>query len=79
MNRCINEYRIQCKSCSAEISVSVLVPERYGPPRRQKAIERHSLNELLVDYGWLPTSKGYYCRRHAARARATFLTSAGSA
>jgi hypothetical protein len=33
------------------------------------AIARQTLNELLVDYGWLPTAEGTYCRQHAAPAR----------
>jgi hypothetical protein len=35
-------------------------------------IEREALDEQLVHYGWLPTSQGAYCRRHAAQARKNF-------
>lgn len=52
--------RIQCRSCGAEIGM--------GP-----VIAGNSLNELLVDYGWLPTSKGYYCPHHAPQVRARLL------
>ena len=33
------------------------------------AAAKQPLNELLVDYGWLPTSQGSYCRQHAGPAR----------
>lgn len=65
-----DEYRVQCQSCRAEIGVHGVLPLRDNATRRDKAIAKDSLNELLVDYGWLPTSTGYYCRRHAPQARA---------
>jgi hypothetical protein len=65
-----DEYRVQCRSCRAEIGVHSVFPLRDNATRRDKAIAKESLNELLVDYGWLPTTTGYYCRRHAPQARA---------
>jgi hypothetical protein len=70
MNNPNNEYRVQCQTCRAEIGVRGPVRSRDSATRREKAIQKDSLNELLIDYGWLPTSKGYYCRRHAPEARA---------
>jgi hypothetical protein len=75
MNNCNNEYRVQCQTCRAEIGVRGISPSRDDATPREKAIQNDSLNELLVDYGWLPTSKGYYCRRHAPEARARCLSS----
>ncbi len=75
MNNCNNEYRVQCQTCRAEIGVRGLPPSRDSATRREKAIQKDSLNELLVDYGWLATSKGYYCKRHAPEARARCLSS----
>jgi hypothetical protein len=72
MGNWTNEHRIQCQSCNAEIDVSVLLPEHYNATEHDNAIENESLNELLVDYGWLPTSQGCYCRHHAPQARARF-------
>ena len=57
------EFRIQCQSCTAVVTLSVLVLKLHDAAARQR------LNELLVDYGWLPTSQGCYCRQHAAAAR----------
>jgi hypothetical protein len=75
MNNSNNEYRVQCQTCRAEIGVRGLSPSRDSATRREKAIQKDSLNELLVDYGWLPTSTGYYCRRHAPQARERCLSS----
>jgi hypothetical protein len=75
MNNCINECRVQCQSCRAEINVLGIPPSRDNATPREKAIQKDSLNELLVDYGWLPTSRGYYCRRHAPQARARCFSS----
>ena len=58
MNNCINEYRVQCQSCRAEIGVRGIPPSRDNATPREKAIQKDSLNEILVDYGWLPTSTG---------------------
>lgn len=57
------DFRIQCESCTAVIDLSVLVL------KLDDAAARQPLNELLVDYGWLPTSRGSYCRQHAVPAR----------
>jgi hypothetical protein len=57
MNSCMNEYRVQCQSCRAEIGVRGIPPSHDNAALREKAIQRDSLNEILVDYGWLPTSK----------------------
>jgi hypothetical protein len=60
----VSEHRIECQSCRVEICVSVL--------RDTAVVEKRSLNERVVDYGWLPTSRGYYCRQHAPQAKARF-------
>jgi len=57
------EYRIVCASCTETIEVSVFVLES------NVAVVKQSLNELLVDFGWLPTPLGGYCRHHAVVAR----------
>jgi hypothetical protein len=75
MNSCMNEYRVQCQSCRAEIGVRGIPPSHDNAAPGEKAIQKDSLNEILVDYGWLPTSNGYYCRRHAPQARARCLSS----
>ena len=38
----------------------------YKPAR---SAAKQALNELLVDYGWLPTADGGFCRAHAVPAR----------
>jgi hypothetical protein len=75
MNNCINEYRVQCQTCRAEIGVRGIPPWHDDATPGEKAIQKDSLNEILVDYGWVPTSTGYYCRRHAPQARARRLSS----
>lgn len=75
MHNCINEYCVHCQSCRGEIGVRGIPPSRDDATPREKAIQKDSLNEILVDYGWLPTSTGYYCRRHAPQARARCLRS----
>jgi len=72
MSNRTNEYRVQCRSCPAEIGVNVGAGERDNATRHETAAQKISLNEQLVDYGWLPTSDGYYCRRHAPQALAGF-------
>ena len=72
MSNCTNEYRVQCRSCPAEIGVSNLAGDRDNATRHEKAVQKDSLTELLVDYGWLRTSDGYYCRQHAPQALAGF-------
>jgi hypothetical protein len=72
MDNRTTKRHIQCRSCTAGIDVSVPRPERNNATIHDKAIEKESLNERLVDYGWLPTSKGCYCPRHAHEARASF-------
>jgi hypothetical protein len=59
MNNYNSEYRVQCQTCRAEIGVRGLPPSRESATRGEKAIQMDSHNELLVDYGWLATSKGY--------------------
>jgi NAD-dependent dihydropyrimidine dehydrogenase PreA subunit len=61
---------IQCQSCNEKIVISARLPEHYDATEHDNAIVKDSLNELLVDYGWLPTSRSYYCRHHAPQARA---------
>ncbi|MGY4709830.1 hypothetical protein ACXDF8_09800 [Mycolicibacterium sp. CBM1] len=36
---------------------------------RRHRFEVHAAEELLVDYGWLPTTRGSYCPAHAHAAR----------
>ena len=55
----IREFELRCPRCGTVIEVSVLVT------RQNESVARHSLNELLADYGWLPTDGGAYCRQHA--------------
>ena len=55
------DCRVACVRCNATIEVSVFAIE----PR--PAVVKQSLNELLIDFGWLPTSLGGYCRQHADR------------
>jgi hypothetical protein len=55
------DCRVGCLSCSETIEVSVFVVES------RTSVVKQSLNELLVDFGWLPTALGGYCRRHAVR------------
>ena len=57
MNNCNNEYRVRCQSSRAEIGVRGLSPSRDNATPREKAIQKDSLNEILVDFGWLPTSR----------------------
>lgn len=61
MEAVIRHVHIECAHCSTFIDVTVIVLK----PDRETASKR-PLNELLVDYGWLPTTRGYYCRQHAA-------------
>ncbi len=64
MQEWTREFRIECQSCTAVITLSVLVLDPYDAHAA-----RTSLNELLVDRGWLPTRQRSYCRQHAASAR----------
>jgi hypothetical protein len=58
----INERHIVCEVCTASIDLAVLAYDKV-------AFEIHATEELLVDYGWLPTSRGAYCPDHAPRVR----------
>ena len=71
MDNWTSEHRIQCQSCMAVIDVGIHLPG-HNATEHHNTIEKESLNELLVDYGWLPTSKGSYCPRHAREARVSF-------
>lgn len=55
--------RVECHSCAAALTLSVVLAER------REVLVAQAVNELLVDYGWLPTSWGKYCRSHAATVR----------
>jgi hypothetical protein len=66
MNERTCDYHVECASCTAVIDLSVLAPERNA------VIEKQALDELLVDYGWVPTSNGSYCPEHAAQEREKF-------
>ena len=59
----LRERHIVCLSCTATIDVSVLVGDR------RETFTVQAVDELLVDYGWLPTTRGSYCPRHARSAR----------
>ena len=58
------DFHVQCDRCTNAIDVSVLVC------MPAPVLAKHALNELLVDFGWLPTVDGGYCRRHAVAVRA---------
>lgn len=57
------DCRVVCLKCSEAIEVSVFVFHSSA------AIVKQSVNELLVDFGWLPTSSGGYCRQHSSFAK----------
>jgi len=57
------EFHVECDHCASSIDVSVLV---YKPAQ---SAAKQALNELLVDYGWVPTAGGGFCRAHAVPAR----------
>jgi hypothetical protein len=71
MDSWTSEHRIQCQSCIAVIDVGIHLPG-HNATEHDNTIEKELLNELLVDYGWLPTSKGCYCPRHTREARVRF-------
>jgi hypothetical protein len=71
MDNLTREGRVQCQSCTAVIDVGIHLPY-HNATEHDTAIEKESLDELLVDYGWLPTSKGSYCPQHAREARVRF-------
>jgi hypothetical protein len=57
------EFHVECDQCATSIDVSVLVHK----PAQSAA--KQALNELLVDYGWVPTAGGGFCRAHTVPAR----------
>lgn len=59
------DCRVVCVRCNETIEVSVFAVES------RSAVVKQSLNELLVDFGWLPAPLGGYCRQHAVFARQT--------
>jgi hypothetical protein len=71
MGNFTSEDRVQCQSCMAVIDVGIHLPG-HNATEHDNTIEKESVNELLVDYGWLPTSKGSYCPQHAWEARVRF-------
>ena len=54
MDSWTSEGRVQCQSCTAVIDVGIRLPD-HNATEHDNAIEKESLDELLVDYGWLPT------------------------
>ncbi|MBS1694044.1 MAG: hypothetical protein JST91_17680 [Actinobacteria bacterium] len=58
-------YRVRCERCLVVISIGIISAARPADDVRVT----EALNELLVDYGWLPTRSGRYCRNHAAEVR----------
>ena len=71
MDNLTREGRVQCQSCTAVIDVGIHLPD-LNATEHDTAIEQELADELLVDYGWLPTSKGSYCPQHAWEARVRF-------
>lgn len=69
MDHRTNAHHIECQICSVAIDVNTVSPDRCNQTHSAVATEKNALNEVLVDYGWLPTSKGYYCRQHAPQTR----------
>ncbi len=59
------DYTVRCETCLVVIRLGVVAADRT--PDDVRLIQ--ALNELLVDYGWLPTRSGRYCRTHAAAIR----------
>lgn len=59
----VTEHHIECVRCTASIDLSVLRLEI------RETYVTHSVDELLVDYGWLPTTQGSYCPDHARSVR----------
>jgi hypothetical protein len=64
----MHEFRVKCEICDA--AIDLMTVNMRGD--NSAAIDRQQLNELLVDYDWLPTSRGRYCPKHAGEARAKF-------
>jgi len=59
------DYTVRCETCLVVIRLGVVATDRS--PDDVRVIQ--ALNELLVDYGWLPTRSGRYCRHHAGAVR----------
>lgn len=57
----VRRCEVSCGRCGAAIAFDVIMVK---PDRTESW--RQPLNELLVDCGWLPTTRGYYCRVHRA-------------
>jgi hypothetical protein len=53
MDSWTSEHRIQCQSCMAVIDVGIQL-SGHNATEHDTTIEKESLTELLVDYGWLP-------------------------
>jgi hypothetical protein len=53
MDSWTSEHRIQCQSCMAVIDVGIQL-SGHNAAEHDTTIEKESLTELLVDYGWLP-------------------------
>jgi hypothetical protein len=60
-------YDVRCEHCLVIIRLGVVSPNPDRDHDDARLIE--ALNELLVDYGWLPTRSGRYCRNHATGVR----------
>lgn len=58
----VSGRHIVCEACTASIDLTVLANGRVS-------FEIHATEELLVDYGWLPTSRGAYCPDHSRQVR----------
>lgn len=59
----VQQVRIQCLNCSEFLAISA--PASTG----KSATAKNRVNELLVDFGWLPTTHGPLCRIHSRQAR----------
>lgn len=55
----VSDRQIVCLSCTQTIVISVRANEE------REIFTVHAVEELLVDYGWLPTPRGSYCPEHA--------------
>ncbi len=60
MNNSVSVH-LACGSCRTEIRLTVVRPSEESTDRRLRV----AVNELLVDYGWLPTRSAPYCPHHA--------------
>jgi hypothetical protein len=58
--------QLHCVSCRTSIELSVVNP--FGDATHAANVHT-AVNELLVDFGWVPGDTGPYCPVHAAALR----------